>query len=209
MPTAATNPPGLTSLPGQPEAKLCSKCGEAKPLDAFQRRADRSNKPRAECRTCRRPRKTPEQVTQIAERRRERKAEGRTQREQLAEMTAQDLIWALDRIPSGEEFDEWRHLLNKAVSKIRKSGRRTQSAAAVALTEALDRPFNRGGATAADLAADTDIPEPVVLKVLQSLISNDAVFRFPKEIPPEAQFEQPIWLYKLTGSKPRSPLVLP
>lgn len=209
MPSTATNQQGLTATTTASPGKRCTKCGEVKPVTAFQRRADRAGGLRGECRTCRQPPKTPAQLKRIAERRRERKDQTRTPREQLAEMTVQDLIWVLDGIPDGEEFDEWRALVNRAVSKIRKSGRRTQSAAAEAVTAALQKPFNRDGATAADLASDTDIPEQIVENILKSLISNNAVYRFPKDVPPEAQFAQEIWLYKLTGSRPRSPLVLP
>lgn len=212
MHTPATNPPGLTAstTPPQPaRAKRCTKCGEVKALEAFEPRKERTSGYRNECKSCRRKKKTGAQVRQIAEHRRGRKAAARTPREQLAEMTAQDLIWALDRVPAGEEYDEWRHLLHRAVSKIRRSGRRTPSAAAEAVRAALKNPFNRGGATAGDLASDTGIPEPVVLKILGGLVSNDVVYRFPKDVPPEARFGQAIWLYKLTGSKPRSKQVLP
>jgi hypothetical protein len=215
MHTPATNPQGLTASDSSPlrgPTKCCAQCGEVKALEEFERRKERSAGYRGECKRCRRAakgRKTGEQVRQISERRRARKADARTPREQVAEMTAQDLIWALDNIPDGEEFDEWRHLVNKAVSKIRKSGRRTDSAAAQAVEAALKRPFNRDGATAADVASDTDIPVPVVERILDGLISNDRVYRFPKDVPEEARFEETIWLYKLTGSKQRSPLVLP
>jgi hypothetical protein len=152
--------------------------------------------------------KTADQVARIVERRRERKAERRTPREQAAEMTAQDLIWALDRIPPGEEFDEWRQVLNQAVARIRKSGRRTADVAVKAVTEAFDQPFNRNGATAANIAEDTGIPERDVQKILDGMIALGTAFKFPKEVPDIAR-GQTIYLYLLTGAKARTDMVLP
>lgn len=211
MPTAATNPEDLTALPSlghRAPAKLCVKCGEEKPLAAFQRRAERSDRHRGECKSCRQKPKTPAQVQQIAERRRARKEAGRTPRQQAAEGRIQDLIWARDRVPPGEEFDEWRAEINRAITRIRKSGKRTPDLAVKALTEALENPFNKNGATVADLSADTEVPEQQVLSILTGLISVGTVYRAPKEVPDIAR-GRTIWLYFLTGKKSRTEMVLP
>lgn len=152
--------------------------------------------------------KTQEQIRRIAERRRERKAESRTPRRRAAETTAQDLIWVLDRIPPGEEFDEWRETLNRAISRIRKSGRRTPDLAVKALAEALASPFNSQGATLVDLSSDTEIPAHDVQKILDGMIALGTVRRCKKEVPDIAR-GRTIWLYFLTGAKPRTDAVLP
>lgn len=144
----------------------------------------------------------------VAERRRERKAEARTPRRRTAEQTVQDLMWALDRIPAGEEFDEWRKEVNRLIRRIRKSGARTPDLAVKAITEALGNPFNKNGATVKDLSSDTDIPEREVLDVLTGMISVGAVYRAPKEVPDIARGAT-IWLYCLTGKKPGTDMVLP
>lgn len=208
MPTAATNLPDLTTSAHAAPAQQCNKCGEVKSLESFELANSRGTTGRRKtCRVCRSS-KTGDQVKQIAARRRERKAQSRTPRQQAAEMTAQDLMWALDRIPSGDEFDEWREVLNKAVSHIRKSGRRTEDTATKALADAFALPYNRNGATAADLASDTGIPERDVLKILDGMISLGVVFKFPKEVPDIARGAT-IWLYATTGAKPRTAAVLP
>lgn len=203
----ATNPKGLTAPANPAETLLpCKKCGESKPPDGFELAPNKIHR-RKTCRSCRNA-KTGAQVSRIQERRRERKAEARPPRQQRAEETIQDLIWALDRIPDGEEFDEWREQINRSISRIRKSGRRTPDVAAQAVLKALKSPFNRNGATVSDLANDTEIPARDVENLLRSLISLDQVYRAPKEVPEIARGAT-IWLYFLTGAKARSDSVLP
>lgn len=143
-----------------------------------------------------------------AEARRRRKDAGRTPRQQKAEQTIQDLMWTLDRIPPGEEFDEWRGAVNRLIRSIRTSGKRTPDLAVRAITEALGNPFNKNGATVADLSADTEVPEKEVLGVLTGLIAVGTVYRAPKEVPDIAR-GRTIWLYFLTGNKPGTTQVLP
>lgn len=215
MHTPATNPQGLTAPttpPQQAQTRRCTKCGEVKSLEEFERRKERKAVGyRYECKSCRREtkgRKTGAQVRQIAEHRRERKAEARTPREQEAERLIQDLIWALDRVPSGEDFDEWRDAINRSIDRIRKSGKRTEDKAVKAVTEALAAPINEQGATAEDVAGDTEIPLREVKKILEGLISLDTVYKQPQEMPGVARGPR-VWLYFLTGKKPRTQAVLP
>lgn len=207
MTSPAPNPKGLTSPANPAGAPLsCRKCGESKPPDAFEPTPDKIHR-RKTCRSCRNA-KSGVQVERIAERRRVRKAAERSLRQQQAEQTIQNLIWALDRVPAGEEYDEWREQINRSITRIRKSGRRTEDAAVRAVLDAFSRPFNRNGASAADISSDTEIPEREVKKILDGLISLNQVYRAPKEVPEIARGAT-IWLYFLTGAKARTSSVLP
>lgn len=148
--------------------------------------------------------KTPEQLRRIAERRRERKAEGRTDRENAAAALIQELEFLADRA----EFATWRGDLNTLVSHVRKSGKRTADKDVRAVTEALGSPFNRNGATVENLAEDTGIPAAELHDILKGMISIETVGRFPKDVPDIAR-GRTIWLYVLTGKKPSTDLVLP
>lgn len=155
--------------------------------------------------------KTPEQIERIAERRRERKDAARTPRQQAAERIAQDLqklIWDLDRIPAGAEFDEYRDELNRTVARIRKIGARTQDRAAAAVMEALADPMNYRGARLVDLSSDTDMPTHVVQKVLDGMLAVGTVGRRQESAPDITRGPRP-WVYFLSDKKPRTDQVLP
>jgi hypothetical protein len=152
--------------------------------------------------------KTPEQVRRIAERRRERKEEARTPRQQAAERTVQDLIWALDRIPDGEEYCEWRNELNRTIHRLRKIEARTPDRDVKAVIKAFASPLNSQGATTADIASDTDIPERDVQKILDGMLSLGTVRCCPKETPEIARGPK-LRLYFLANHKPRTNMVLP
>ena len=77
-----------------------------------------------------------------------------------------------------------------------------------AIAAALSTPFNKNGATADDLANDTEIPAPIIAKALDGMVALGAVARFPKEVPEIAR-GRTIWLYSLTGKKPGTDMVLP
>lgn len=171
MPTAATNPPGLTATPilSTPSKK-----------------------------------KTPEQIARISERRRERKGEERTERERSALALAQELLILADL----QGFTPWRAELNALAARVRKSGKRTPDRDVEALTKSLGSPLNRNGATAGDLAEDTNIPVGEVQKMLDVMCDLGTVRRRPKEMPEIAR-GRTIWLYSLTGAKPITTQVLP
>lgn len=209
MPTAATNPPGLTSPPSpdiRTQVKRCAKCGETKPLAQFEPRKERVSGYRNECKVCRNKAKvkTPEQVQQLAERRRKRKDEGRTERERAALSLAQELLVLADR----EEFAAWRGDLNALTAHVMKSGKRTPDRDAEAVRGALASPLNRNGATAADVAEDTRIAAGEVLNMLEDMCLLGTVRKAPKEVPEIARGAT-IWLYSLTGKEPCTAMVLP
>jgi hypothetical protein len=133
----------------------------------------------------------------VAARRRERKAEGRPPRQRLAEETIQSLQAVLDRIPPGDEFDEWRADVNRTIRRIRKSGKRTPELVIMAIVEALGKPFNRDGATVDNLADDTEVPKSQVQETLDRMLAVGTVNRAPKEVPTIARGAT-IWLYFLT-----------
>lgn len=139
------------------------------------------------------------------ERRRERKIAERSPRQILAEDSIQKLMFALDNVPGGPEFDEWRKEINRAIHRIRKSGRRTPDLDVQAVRSALEKPLVY---TAADVSLETDIPVREVVKILDGMISVGLVYKRPREMPEIAR-GQVVMLYRLTRRTSGTDDVLP
>jgi hypothetical protein len=145
--------------------------------------------------------KTPAQVRRIAERRRERKAEQRPERERNALALAQELMFLSDR----EGFTPWRFELLALASQIRLSGKRTPDRDVEAVKRALGTPLCY---SLVDIAAEANLPEREVLPILEGLLTLGVVERRPAERPGTARGPHELGWF-LTGKPPRSPLVLP
>jgi hypothetical protein len=139
----------------------------------------------------------------VSERRRERKDEQRTDRERRAEAIVQQLTFALDRIPAGGEFDEWRSHVHRAVHRIRKSAKRTPDRDAAAVASVMRKPLVQ---TAEDIAIEAQLPRRDVERILSAMLATGAAIRRPRD----ASARGPkVWLYFLSPEGPASPDVQP
>jgi hypothetical protein len=141
--------------------------------------------------------------TRGSERRRERKDELRTGRERQAEQTVQALTFALDRIPAGEQFDEWRTHVNRAILRIRQSAKRTPDQDAAAVTAAMRKPLVQ---KASDIALEAQLPRKDVERILSAMLATGAATRRPRD---PASRGPKVWLYSLSLEGPTTGGVLP
>ena len=146
-------------------------------------------------------RKTPAQLLRIAERRRERKAEARTEREAAANGLAQQLEFLADR----EEFAPWRADLNALVNTVRLSGKRTPDRDVETVKRALSKPLCY---SLDDISLESDIPARELLPILTAMQAAGVVEQrpVPRTIATSGRNEAG-WF--LTGAPARSPMVLP
>lgn len=140
-----------------------------------------------------------------SERRRRRKDELRTDRERHAERAVQQIFFALDLIPAGEEYDEWRSHVHRAVLRIRKSAKRTPDRDAEAVKLAMRKPLVL---TADDIALEAELPRADVDRILAAMLATGAAVRRPRESPRTARGSK-VWLYFLTGEEPLADRVRP
>jgi hypothetical protein len=173
--------------------KRCAGCDALKPLRDF----GQGNKPASELKTCAGCR------ARVAKRRRERKQELRTERERHAEQAVQQLMFALDRIPAGEEYDEWREHVHRAAHRIRKSAKRTPDRDVEAVTSAMRKPLVH---EASDIALEAQLPRKDVERILSAMLATGAVTRRPRSA---AALGPKVWLYSLSPSGPATSDVLP
>lgn len=152
------------------------------------------------------PAKTPQaKIRRIVERRRERKEATRSDRERHAEQTVQRLMFALDVVPAGPEFDEWRAGINRLILRIRKSAKRTPDRDVEAVTSAMRKPLVH---TAEDIALEAQLPRQDVEQILSAMLATGAVTRAPRSASARA-LGRKVWLYHLSPSGPATADVVP
>lgn len=144
-------------------------------------------------------------TAEISERRRERKDSLRTERERHAERAVQQMIFALDRIPEGEAYDEWRSHVHAAVTRIRRSAKRTPDRDLDAVKAAMGKPLVQ---TAEDIAEEAGLPRKDVEKILSAMVATGAAVCRPRLALVSARGPK-VWLYFLTGEEPFSDRVVP
>ena len=141
----------------------------------------------------------------ISERRRERKDSLRTERERHAEAAVQRMIFALDVIPAGEEYDEWRSHVHAAVLRIRKFARRTPDRDLDAVRAAMRKPLVQ---TAEDIALEAELPRRDVERILSAMLATGAAVSRPHLTLATSRGPK-VWLYFLTGAEPLADKVTP
>lgn len=148
---------------------------------------------------------TPTSSQRRVERRRRQKERQRTERERLSEQAVEWLEATLEEIPPGEEFDEWRSHVHTAITRIRKSARRTPDRDLDAVKAAMRKPLVQ---TAEDIALEAQLPRKDVEKLLSAMVATGAATMRQRQCAPRVRGPK-VWLYFLIEGGSRSDDVLP
>jgi predicted transcriptional regulator len=105
------------------------------------------------------------------------------------------MLFALDLIPAGEEYDEWRSVVHRACLRIRKSARRTPDGDMEAVMAAMRKPLVL---TAEEIALEAGLPRRDVERILSAMLAAGAAVRRERGTLLPARGPK-VWLYRLTG----------